>query len=387
MSVPSPRPAALDRQDRLGWLVLTQTPGLGREAQRRLLAGLGSPEAVLSASAADWRQLAGPAAAQALSAPRAAAQEQAQQTLDWLEAQPGTRHLLTLGDPDYPTALLHTADPPLLLHALGRLERLQAPCVAIVGSRHATAQGLDLARDFARSLAQAGVCVVSGLALGIDGAAHEGALAAGGATVAVVGTGLDRVYPARHKALAHRISEQGLLLSEFPLGSPPRSEHFPSRNRIIAGLSLGTLVVEAALRSGSLITARLAGEMGREVWAIPGSVLSAQARGCHQLIRDGAALVETPEELLEALRTLQGGVLPRPAQPGPAEPAASATPTAAPPEDALLAAMGHDPLTLDSLVARTGWPVDQLQARLLTLELDGQIARLPGGLLQRRGRG
>ncbi|WP_225863380.1 DNA-processing protein DprA [Ideonella benzenivorans] len=386
MSAPFRQPVSSDRPDRLGWLVLTQTPGLGREAQRRLLAALGAPEAVLSASEAVWRQVAGPAAAQALSAPRAAAHEQALRTLDWLDAQPTTRHLLALGDPGYPAALLHTADPPLLLYALGHSGRLQAPCVAIVGSRHATAQGLDLARDFARALAQAGVCVVSGLALGIDGAAHEGALAAGGATVAVVGTGLDRVYPARHKALAHRISEQGLLLSEFPLGAPPRAEHFPSRNRIIAGLSLGTLVVEAALRSGSLITARLAGEMGREVWAIPGSVLSAQARGCHQLIRDGAALVETPEELLDALRGLQGGVLPHPTLSAPAEPTGGA-PGAAATEDALLAAMGHDPLTLDTLVARTGWPVDQLQARLLTLELDGEIARLPGGLLQRRGRG
>lgn len=386
MSVPFPPPLPPDRHDRLGWLVLTQTPGLGREAQRRLLAALGSPEAVLSASEAVWRQVAGPAAAQALSAPRTAAHEQALRTLDWLDAQPATRQLLALGDPGYPAALLHTADPPLLLYALGHPGQLQAPCVAIVGSRHATAQGLDLARDFARTLAQAGVCVVSGLALGIDGAAHEGALAAGGATVAVVGTGLDRVYPARHKALAHRISEQGLLLSEFPLGAPPRAEHFPSRNRIIAGLSLGTLVVEAALRSGSLITARLAGEMGREVWAIPGSVLSAQARGCHQLIRDGAALVETPDELLDTLRSLQGGVLPHPTLSAPAEPTGAA-PGASTTEDALLAAMGHDPLTLDALVARTGWPVDQLQARLLTLELDGELARLPGGLLQRRGRG
>ena len=381
--------------DRLDWLVLTQTSGLGREAQRRLLAAFGSPTAVLQASARAWAEVAGPGSAQALSATDEDRLARARRTLDWLAEAPDRRHLLPLGHPDYPPLLLNTADPPVLLHAQGQLHWLRSPCVAIVGSRHASPQGLDLARDFARALAGAGATVVSGLALGIDGAAHEGALAGGGGTVAVVGTGLDRVYPARHRTLAHRIHDQGLLLSEFPLGAPPRPEHFPSRNRIIAGMSLGTLVVEAAPKSGSLITARLAGECGREVWAVPGSVLSPQSRGCHQLIREGAALVEEPQEVIDALRALHGGA---------ALPTTGASPTTSPDqaasvhadegppssesaEDPLLRAMGHAPVTLDALVARTGWPVEQLLAKLLPLELAGLVARMPGGLLQRRGRG
>ncbi|MCO5977156.1 DNA-processing protein DprA [Ideonella oryzae] len=378
--------------ERLDWLLLTQTPGLGREAQRRLLAAFGSPAAVLRADARRWTEVAGPAAAQALGAPPEDRLALAERTLRWLEEAPALRHLLPLGHPDYPDLLLNAADPPVLLYGQGQLHWLRTPCAAIVGSRHASPQGLDLAHDFARALAQTGVTVVSGLALGIDGAAHEGALDGGGGTVAVVGTGLDRVYPARHRSLAHRIQDQGLLLSEFPLGAPPRPEHFPSRNRIIAGMSLGTLVVEAAPKSGSLITARLAGECGREVWAIPGSVLSPQSRGCHQLIREGAALVEEPQEVIDALRALHGGTaLPPPASPAPVVPTAVHDDTQAPPSDAqedpLLQAMGHDPITLDTLAARSGWPVDQLLARLLTLELEGRVARMPGGLLQRRGRG
>lgn len=367
------------------WLLLTHTPGLGREAQRRLLAALSSPTAVLRAAPRTWAEVAGPAAVQALSAPPDERLALAERTLRWLDEAPQLRHLLPLGHPDYPRLLLNTADPPVLLHAQGQLRCLQAPGVAIVGSRHASPQGLDLARDFARALTEAGVTVVSGLALGIDGAAHLGALDGGGDTVAVVGTGLDRVYPARHRSLAHQIQDHGLLLSEFPLGAPPRPEHFPSRNRIIAGMSLGTLVVEAAPKSGSLITARLAGECGREVWAIPGSVLSPQSRGCHQLIREGAALVEEPQEVIDALRALHGGAALASAATGGAPPPAS-TPDTDTPEDPLLQAMGHGPVTLDALAARSGWPVDQLLARLLTLELEGRVARMPGGLLQRRGR-
>lgn len=374
--------------DRLAWLVLTQTPGLGREAQRRLLAAFGSPTAVLRAGTRAWAEVVGPAAAQALDVPVEDRLTLAQRTLRWLEEAPGQRHLLPLGHPDYPRQLLNTADPPVLLHAQGQLHWLQAPCVAVVGSRHASPQGLDLAHDFARALGEAGVTVVSGLALGIDGAAHQGALDGGGGTVAVVGTGLDRVYPARHRTLAHRIQVQGLLLSEFPLGAPPRPEHFPSRNRIIAGMSLGTLVVEAAPKSGSLITARLAGECGREVWAIPGSVLSPQSRGCHQLIREGAALVEEPHEVLDALRALHGGMALRPGAITPDDETPAPLPgDADAQEDPLLRAMGFDPVTLDALAARSGWPMDQLLARLLTLELEGRVARMPGGLLQRRGRG
>jgi DNA processing protein len=278
-----------------------------------------------------------------------------------------------VGDPAYPDALLNSADPPLLLYVQGQVELLATRALAIVGSRHPTAQGEDNAREFAGALARAGFTIVSGMALGIDGAAHEGALDAGGATVAVVGTGLDRVYPASHRALAHRIAEQGAIVSEFPLGTPPLAQNFPQRNRIIAGLAAGTLVVEAALRSGSLITARLATEAGREVFAIPGSIHSPQARGCHALIRQGAKLVETAADVLEELRGVAPPVAAPPAGPVPADP--------------VLQALGHDPATLDALIARTGWPAAELAARLLELELDGAVARLPGGLFQRRAHG
>ncbi|OYU83829.1 MAG: hypothetical protein CFE45_26195 [Burkholderiales bacterium PBB5] len=230
-------------------------------------------------------------------------------------------------------------------------------------------------------MAGQGWTTVSGLAAGVDGAAHEGALEAGGHTIAVIGTGIDRVYPASHRKLAHRIAETGLIVSELPLGAPPLSAHFPQRNRIIAGLSRGTLVVEAAVRSGSLITARLASESGREVMAIPGSILAPQSAGCHALIRQGAALVESPEQVIEEL-----GALP----PAGAKPRAdAAAPTARPPErdDPVLRALGHDPLSLDALIDRCGWDAPALSARLFELELDGQVARLPGGLYQRRQAG
>ncbi|QJW85950.1 DNA-protecting protein DprA [Ramlibacter terrae] len=295
--------------------------------------------------------------------------------MEWLQQDPAQRAILTLGDPDYPGALLQTDDPPLLLYRLGRSDPIPAAAVAVVGSRNPTPQGLQNARRFAKAFAEAGVTVVSGLALGIDGAAHAGALdgAAEGAlaTVAVIGTGLDRVYPKRHLELAHRIAANGMLLSEYPLGTPPLAENFPRRNRIIAALGRGTLVVEAALQSGSLITARLAAEQGRDVFAIPGSIHSPQARGCHLLLRRGAKLVETAQDVLEDLRLA-------PAAPAPA--VADEPPEG---ESALLQAMGYDPVGLDALIARTGIPAPQLQAQLMELELAGDVARLPGGLFQR----
>jgi DNA processing protein len=289
---------------------------------------------------------------------------------------------------------LHTADPPLLLYAMGRAELLSAPSVAIVGSRDATPQGLDNARDFARALSEQGLTIVSGMAKGIDGAAHDGALAGRGSTVAFVGTGLDRVYPSRHVALMRRIAQQGLVASEYAVGTPARPDHFPRRNRLIAGLARGTLVVEAALESGSLITARLAVECGREVFAIPGSIHSPQTRGCHRLIQEGAKLVETADDVL---RELLPGDAPVRARLSPPRPSlfAEATsmddddtpPPARDPDAALRTALGHDPVSFDALSARTGLPADQLAARLLELELTGAVQRLPGGLLQRRGRG
>jgi len=259
-----------------------------------------------------------------------------------------------------------------------------------VGSRNPTPQGAANARQFACSLAQAGLTVVSGLALGVDGAAHDGALegAAPGqlATIAVVGTGLDRVYPKRHLGLAHRIVERGLIVSEFPLGTGPLAENFPRRNRIISALGQGTLVVEAAMQSGSLITARMSIEQGRDVFAIPGSIHSPQSRGCHSLIKQGAKLVETAQDILEELR-----VGPTPAAPDTASSdEAGMQQDAADPEagqpakaDALMDALGFDPVGLDALIARTGLPTPLLQARLLELELGGSVARLPGGLFQR----
>ena len=383
------------------WFRLLETPGLGRTSARVLLAACGSPQAVFDARPETLRSLVGPALATALGQLPPAFEERLEAAKLWL-AGGSDRHVLTLGDAAYPPSLLATVDPPLLLYVQGDPAWLQRPAVAIVGSRHATAQGLDNARAFARALAEQGWVIVSGLALGIDGAAHEGALQAAGVnagsavgsavrnpvgsavgsaagnagTVAVVGTGLDRVYPPAHRELARRVAAQGALISEFAPGVPPLPEHFPQRNRIIAGLSQGTLVVEAALRSGSLVTARLALEAGREVFAVPGSIHAPQSRGCHALIKQGAKLVESAADITEELRG--------PAQP-PLAGLATEPDTSEPNGDAsLLAALGHDPTTLDALQARTGWPTAELNARLLDLELAGQVARLPGGLFQRR---
>jgi len=355
------------------WFRLLETPGLGREHARRLLAAFGDPASVLRARPAALREVVSTrlAAALAEAAPEFDARLAAAQA--W-RAGGADRHVVTLGDAAYPPLLLQTADPPLLLYLQGAVAMLGAPSLAIVGSRSPTAQGGDTACSFARALADEGLAVVSGLALGIDGAAHEGALEGRAGTLAVVGTGLDRVYPPRHHALAHRIvAGGGALVSEYAPGTPPLTENFPQRNRIIAGLSLGTLVVEAALRSGSLITARLAAEAGREVFAVPGSIHAPQSKGCHALIKQGAKLVESAADILEELGA------PRP----PAAPA----PQTAPPPGSLLAVLGDDPATLDALLARTGLPAAELSARLLELELDGAVARLPGGLYQRRHAG
>jgi len=359
------------------WFRLLDTPGVGRATARRLLAACGSAEAVHSAPLASLRQLVGDALAQALKTARPETSERLALAQAWLQGG-DDRSVCVPGDANFPPALLQSADPPLMLYVQGNPAWLRAPGVAVVGSRSATAQGLLNASAFARALAQQGLVVVSGLALGIDAAAHEGALdaaAAGGAgTVAVVGTGLDRVFPARHRALAHRVAAHGALVSEYPPGTPPLREHFPARNRLIAGLTQGTLVVEAALASGSLITARLASEAGREVFAIPGSIHSPQARGCHALIRQGAKLVETAQDILEELQGPRQRAWPdldTGAAPAPAE------------ADPLLAALGHDPVTLDALLARTGDSAAALSARLLQLELEGLVSRLPGGLYQR----
>ena len=360
----------MNRDAWAGWLRLLLTPGVGNDTARRLLTAFGLPEAIWSHSASAWETVTSARVARALQTAPPALDAALDRLMEWLADD--QHQVVTLADQRYPPSLLQTADPPLMLYVWGRVEALAHPRqLAIVGSRNPTPQGESNARLFARSLAEADVCVVSGLALGIDGAAHTGALEGGGTTIAVVGTGLDTVYPKRHEALARRIAEHGAVVSEYPLGTPPLAAHFPQRNRIIAGLSQGTLVVEAAVRSGSLITARLAAEQGREVFAIPGSIHAPQSRGCHALIRQGAKLVESAQDILEDLRL--------------AEPVATGTAPPVTKEDSLLEAMGFDPVGLDALQARTGLNTATLQARLLELELDGQVDRLPGGLLQRSG--
>jgi DNA processing protein len=363
----------IDRDELAAWLRLLISPGVGREAARRLLAAFGSPQSVFDAGRTAQREVVGDALAGVLAQPPEAFDALLQRTLDWLAAPDADapRSIVTLGDPAYPPLLLASADPPLLLHAVGRVELLAAPSLAVVGSRNPTPQGRDNAQGFALHLSRAGLTIVSGMALGIDGAAHQGGLDGGASTIAVVGTGIDRIYPARHKTLAHRIARDGLIVSEFPMGTPPLEQNFPMRNRLIAGLSRGTLVVEAALQSGSLITARLAVEAGREVFAIPGSIHSPQSRGCHALIKQGAKLVEQAADVLDELRFF-------------APPAGRDGVAAPPAADPLLDALGYDPVTLDALVARTGRSAADLGARLLELELEGRVHRLPGQLFQRR---
>lgn len=363
------------------WLRLLQTPGIGLETARRLLAAFASPEGVFAASPAARASVIGPSLASALDEAPPGLAELLDRTRAWLEEDP--RHdILLLGDPDYPAPLLNTADPPLLLYLQGRRELLGQPALAIVGSRNPTAQGRENAQAFAEALGAAGLCIVSGLAQGIDAAAHQGALKAGAPTLAVVGTGLDQVYPPRNTALAAQIRQHGLIVSEYALGTPPLGANFPRRNRIIAGLAQGCLVVEAALRSGSLITARLASEAGREVFAIPGSIHSPQSHGCHALIRQGAKLVESADDVLDEL---QRPCALRQAEPDEAAAGAAAADASLPDRAAaVLEAMGFEPVGLDALQARGGWPTGELSALLLELELAGMVARLPGSLFQRR---
>ncbi|MCK6412218.1 MAG: DNA-processing protein DprA [Azonexus sp.] len=360
------------------WLRLTRTPGIGGESQRKLLAAFGLPEAIYAADREAVRQVIG---ARADTLFDFCPGEAVDRGLDWAQA-PG-QHIVTLADAAYPPALLQIPDPPTLLYVRGRLELLHSTGLGIVGSRNASAQGLRNAEDFARTLAGAGLTITSGLALGIDAAAHRGALAATGATIAVIGTGVDRVYPARNKDLALAIAEHGAIVSEFPLGTPVMAHHFPRRNRIIAGLSLGVLVVEAAPESGSLITARLAGEQGREVFAIPGSIHSPLARGCHRLLKQGAKLVESAADILEELtaQLTQPALLEKRAS-RIAE-SGSAAVDGAEADTPLLAALGYDPCTFDELAVRSGLGSSALSAALLDLELAGKIAPLPGNRYQR----
>jgi len=353
------------------WLRLTLIPGIGGETQRLLLKAFSDPEAIFAATPSALRGALGGGMVERLLTHDCTKEIDA--ALDWA-AQTGN-HLLTLADTEYPQALLTAADPPILLYAKGDVAWLNRPACAIVGSRNATKQGEANAEAFASALSAAGLTIISGLAAGIDAAAHRGALSGAPAgkasTVAVIGTGIDRIYPARNEGLAREIAAHGTIISEFALGTPPLAANFPRRNRLIAGMARGCLVVEAAKQSGSLITARLAAEAGREVFAIPGSIHSPQSKGCHALIKQGAKLVEAAQDILEELRW---------------EHVVNPTAIAAVAEaetDPLLIALGRDPCDLDTLAARSGLPADALLAQLLPLELDGRVAQLPGGRYQR----
>lgn len=387
--------AEITRAELADWLHLLETPGIGRLSARRLLATFGSPGAVREASRAALSAQVGATLAAVLQRPLDDVAAQVDATWEWLQGAP-TRQVLTLDQPGlYPRGWLDSADPPLLLWTDGDIGLLQRPMLAIVGTRHPTPDGLAHAHDFAAAASAAGLCVVSGLAIGVDGAAHEGALTGPVGTVAVLGSGLDRIYPRSHVDLARRIAGHGLLVSEMPLGTAPLPSHFPQRNRLIATAALGTLVVEAAMRSGSLLTARLSVEAGREVFAIPGSVHNPQSRGCHALIRQGAKLVETLQDVLEELHLAARTGMPKDAEAVPPPVVPDARPeqdvvrqlplvTDDAPEDPLLAALGWSAATLDVLQARTGWSAASLSVRLLELELSGQVLRLPGGVFQRR---
>jgi DNA processing protein len=365
--------AATSSEDLRAWLALLRVPGLGAVRGQRLLQHFGSPVQIFAACRASWRSCGIPdEVCEALGQPDWRGVDQ---DLAWLDHE--QRGIVTWGDARYPQRLREIALAPLALYYRGDAELLGLPQLAIVGARAASAQGIENAQFFAAELAQRGLTVTSGLALGIDAAAHRGALAADGLTIAVCGNGLDRVYPARNKELAHAIAERGLLLSELPPGAPPKAEHFPRRNRIISGLALGVLVVEAARESGSLITARLAAEQGRDVFAVPGSIHNPLARGCHALLREGARLVETVDDILTEL----GPQLP-------ARPVAAATQDASGSNPAILGmdavtarvleALGFETVALERLVERLGLPVAQLSAILLSLELDGRVVSAPG---------
>ena len=358
------------------WLTLNQIPGLGNAAFCQLLAKFGTPEGIFNAKLNQLREIVNDDIAQKIS--KGVAVDAIAPTIKWLEKD--NAHLITLADSTYPQKLLEVSNPPALLFAIGNLHWLNHPTIAMVGSRSATPQGEKNAEDFAKSLCEQGLCVASGMALGIDGAAHRGALKANGATIAVVGTGLDIVYPARHRDLAHKIAERGLILSEFPLGTPSKAQNFPRRNRLISGLSLGCLVVEANIESGSLITARLSVEQGREVFAIPGSIHSPVTKGCHQLIKQGAKLVESVQDILEEINwATMVNSLPSISPSGLLADLAPNSPQA----NTVLDLMGFDAINFEQLRTTTSLTTEALSSMLMLLELENKIKSLAGGHYQR----
>ena len=397
------------RESLKAWLRLSLTPGVGNITARALLLRFGLPEAVFEQSTSELQTIVSSAIGQQLRLIPLGLEDALETTWEWLQTQAdlGTakvahKRLLTLADSDYPSSLMLTPDPPCLLYVLGQTQHLhllsppvhQAPrAIAVVGSRNPTPQGRLNAHDFAVHLAQAGLTVVSGLALGVDTAAHQGALKGGSPhhplhTVAVVGTGLDRVYPHQNHALALKIAAHGLLISEYPLNTPPLTSNFPQRNRLIAGLSQGCLVVEAAARSGSLITAKQALDLGKEVFAIPGSIHTTVSKGCHDLIKQGAKLVDCAQDILEELKDLPAVDWHIASAPDLLNPP-SALETFLEKDQIgsstlrVLDYLGQDPVGLDELQIRSGLSTSQLQAELFQLELNGALGRLQGGLYQK----
>lgn len=355
------------------WLSLSLIDGLGGESMRRLLVAFGSPAAILSAHIGALERIVKNSIAKCIQ--QGADCNKIAEALKWLEDPSNT--IVTLADPDYPAQLLNISDPPPLLYFKGRRELLQQSALAVVGSRNATPQGLSNAETFSEAASNAGLCIISGMALGIDTAAHQGGLRGSASSIAVVGTGLDIVYPARNHPLAHKLAKEGALISEFPLGTPAIGRNFPRRNRIISGMSQGCLVVEAALQSGSLITARQALEQGREVMAIPGSIHSPLSKGCHALIKQGAKLVENTQDILDELNYLS---LTTNGNSANGEQFVTKEST----EDTLLLKhLGYDTVDIDTLCVRSGLTAEVVSAMLLTLELDGQVSSLPGGCYQR----
>jgi DNA processing protein len=327
-----------------------------------LLQAFGSPDAVLDASVSSLSQHVKSSVAKTIKEDFDVSLLDA--TAAWLN-DPINR-IITLADAEYPQALLNISDPPFVLYVKGRLELLNIRSLAVVGSRNSTAQGVRNAEAFAKAISESGLCIVSGMAHGIDAAAHKGGLQGSGSSIAVIGTGLDKVYPAGNRELAHQLAQHGTIISEFPLGTPPLASNFPRRNRIISGLSDGCLVVEASLQSGSLITARMALEQGREVFAIPGSIHSPQSKGCHSLIKQGAKLVESAQDILEDLGF-----------------SSCTTKIQAVDEHLIFTHLGYDSVDIETLAQRSGLTISELSAILLQLELDGAVATLPGGLYQR----
>ncbi len=362
------------------WIGLGCIHGIGPQTFCRLLKTFGSPAHIYAASLKQLKEVVPVEVANAIA--KGIDSAIIANSLHWLAQD--NNHLVTLADAEYPKSLLEISDPPPYLYAKGNLALLNQTSIAIVGSRNASVQGEKNAQAFAYDLCSYGLCIVSGLALGIDAAAHRGALKANGATIAVVGTGLDIVYPAKHRDLAHQIVEQGLVISEFELGTPSKPQNFPKRNRIISGLSLGCLVVEANLQSGSQITARLAAEQGREIFAIPGSIHSPMSKGCHQLIKQGAKLVDCLQDIVEELKlsikidsrsdskdkNLQNVQLSTIANNSTAQ-------------DEVFSIMGFDAISLEHLVALSGLTVSEVSSMLMLLELEGKIASLTGGRYQK----